>query len=71
MGEPFRDYAQQITIVESKMEFGKDGGLNMGDPSSPLSAESDASPIDWKELHLHVDFLRFSKLVRTLIMPGG
>lgn len=56
-GEPFRDYAQQITIVESKMEFGKEEDEQGRSIVAVVGRIKNASPIDWKELHLQVDFL--------------
>jgi len=52
-GEPFHDHAGQVTVVESKIEFGED---QHGPIVAVVGRIKNSSPVDWKESHLQVVF---------------
>ena len=52
-GEPFQKYADQITITESKMEFGQD---QCGPVVAVVGKLKNSSPVDWKDVRIQVEF---------------
>jgi hypothetical protein len=52
-GEPFQKYADQISITESKMEFGQD---QSGPTIAVVGRVKNSSPVDWKDVRIHVEF---------------
>jgi hypothetical protein len=52
-GEPFSKHSDQVTIVESKMEFGDD---QCGPAVVVIGKVKNVSPVDWKDVHFQVDF---------------
>jgi hypothetical protein len=52
-GEPFQKYAGQITVVESKIEFGQD---HNGPVVAVVGKIKNTSPVDWKEVRIHAEF---------------
>jgi len=52
-GEPFQNYAGQIAIVESKMEFGQE---QSGPIVAVVGKIKNASSVDWKDLCIQVEF---------------
>lgn len=53
VGEPFQKYADQITITESKMQFGQDQN---GPTIAVIGRIENTSPLDWKYVRLQVEF---------------
>lgn len=52
-GEPFRDHADQITVIKSTMEFGQD---QSGPTVAVVGVLKNPSPIDWKDVRLQAEF---------------
>ncbi len=59
LGQPFREwerfsaYSDQITITESKLEFGEG---QCGPVVAIVGKLKNLSPVDWKDVRFHVDF---------------
>jgi hypothetical protein len=53
-GEPFRDYADQISVVESKIEFGHDEGY--WPVVAVVGKIRNSSELDWKHTCVQVEF---------------
>jgi hypothetical protein len=51
--EQFRGFTNQISIVDTKMEFGED---QSGPVVIIIGKMKNDSPVDWKDVRLHVDF---------------
>ena len=52
-GEPFQNYANQITITESRMEFGQD---RCGPTIAVVGKMKNSSEMDWRNLCFQVEF---------------
>ncbi len=53
-GEEFEIYKNQIVITDSQIAFGE---LKSGQTVEVIGAIKNMSPISWKEIQFHVDFL--------------
>ena len=52
-GESFRDYADQVAVVESRIEFGQD---QCGPTVGAIGTIRNSSPIGWKDIRFQVEF---------------
>ena len=52
-GEPFQNYADQITITESKIEFGQD---QCGPTVAVIGKMKNSSAVNWKKIRFHVAY---------------
>jgi hypothetical protein len=52
-GEPFQAYADQIVVVESKLEFGRDQD---GPIVAVVGTLRNESAVDWKDVRLQAEF---------------
>jgi len=52
-GEPFRNYAGQITVAETKPAFGHD---QFGPVVVVIGKMKNSSPVEWKDVRFQVDF---------------